>query len=103
MTLEYQAKEVASAVAYYSQAYSIEPHRTLNKPFQNVLAAYYLSAFSGGQNGIAQTPGLDEKAEYSKTFNADNTRMTETSTISMKQLDESTSTDLQNLINRFKE
>lgn len=69
----------------------------------SVLAAYYLSMFSGGQNSAPQAPQLDEKAEYRKEFSADNTRMTETSTIPMRQLDDRTSTNLQNLINRFKD
>ena len=68
----------------------------------NVLAAYYLGAFSGRQQGVAQAPYVEEKAEYRKDFSADNTRMTETSVIPMRQLDERTTTDLQSLINKFR-
>lgn len=108
MTLEDQAKEVALVISEYSKSYSIEPSATLLKPYSCVVAACRLAIVSrneveGNQQAYADEQSHYRQASTSKNAHGDPTRVTETAIIPLRNLPEGgPTTDLQNLINRFK-
>lgn len=72
------------------------------KPYREVIAAYYLGAFVASEVGEVTRPRVGKEPSYNRRDSADGTRVQETAVVPLNQLNPRTTSDLENMISRFK-